>query len=352
MKKKNLKIIVVLAAVLTLVALILFFTQSNNTLRRELKDFAIKDTSVVSRVLLADKQGERIEIKRNDGGLWILNDSLEAKQSMVNTLLETVLKMRVREPVPKSSFNNVVSRMSAKSVKVDIFKNAYRVNIFNWIKWFPYEKRIKSFFVGDNTQDNQGTHMLLENSTAPFVVHILGHRGFLNTRFSVLLEDWRDPSVFTTQFSHVRKVEVTLPNKPEQSYSIEKTGDRDFNLIPKTGIVDFEVDSIRVLRLLSSFSDLKFETLISNMDPLRRDSIFSSNPFVIISLTDDQNKTVTVKNYYREASEEVDFLGEPIEYDPDRFYMYIVEQDLLVLSQYFVFSKVMRPLDFLKKMPE
>lgn len=348
MKKKNLKI-VLLALALILIAGVLVLTRSNNTFKRKLSDFSVKDTALVSRAILADKAGRRIEVRRNETGGWILNDSLGVKQSMINDFLETIMKMRVREPVPLAAHNNVVSRMSANSVKVEVFQNRYRINLFGWIKLFPYEKKIKSFFVGDNTQDNQGTHMLIEKSSAPFVVHILGHRGFLNTRFSVLLEDWRDPSVFSTSYSHIKKVEVTVPNKPEQSYIVEKVGKKEFNFIPKVGIVDYEIDTVKVLRFLSSFADLKFETLISKMDPLRRDSIFSSNPIVIISVTDDQDKTVTVRNYYREPSEEVDFTGEPLEYDPDRFYMYIVEEDLLVLSQYFVFNKVMRPIDFFKK---
>lgn len=347
MKKKNLRI-VLMAAALLVVALILVFTRSNTTFRRQLSDFAVRDTAAVSRVVLADKSGKRIEIVRQESGLWILNDSLHAKQSMVNTFLETILKMRVREPVPLASHNNVVSRMAAQSVKTEVYQNAHRIHLFG-LKLFPYEKKAKVIFVGDNTANNMGTHMLLENSSAPFVVHILGSKGFLNTRFSVLMEDWRDPSVFATTYQRIKSVQVTIPNNPEESFSIEKIAQREFVITPAVGKLDFEIDTIRVLRFLSSFSDLKFETIITRMEPLKKDSLLSSQPFILLAVTDDNNQTVRVKNFLKQPIEEEDFTGEKHELDPDRFYMLIEENNLLVLSQYYVFDKVMRPLSFFRK---
>ena len=85
------------------------------------------------------------------------------------------------------------------------------------------------------------------------------------------------------------------------------------------------------------------------MEPLKKDSLLSSQPFILLAVTDDNNQTVRVKNFLKQPIEEEDFTGEKHELDPDRFYMLIEENNLLVLSQYYVFDKVMRPLSFFRK---
>jgi len=353
MMKKN-RFILLSVLVLAVISLVLILTQSKSTFKRSISDFALADSSNVTKIFMSDKNNNMVTLTRVEPGKWMVNDKYPAQKFNIELLLKTMVDIHVNEPVSKKAHNNIIKRMAANSVKVEIYQWVYRIDLFGWIRWFPHEKLTKVYYVGDATQSNLGTYMLMDRSTQPFVISLPGFRGFVSPRFSPFEKYWRDYTVFSKNITEISSVRVDVLSAPEFSYMVENNGNNQFallSLVDNREIKDY--DTLRLLNFLSGFRSLNFEALLNDMDPHRKDSIINSPPFIVITLTDTGRVTTTVKTYRKQAPAGMtDVNGQPFPYDMDRLYALVNDGQDFTLIQYFVFDKVLRPKTFFLKEPE
>lgn len=347
MKRNSLLIIIILVILLVFAALLLLDRRSG-TMKSSEKDFAIQDTASITKVFLADKRNRTILLERQSDGNWILNNNYKARQSAINTLFETIKNITPKYPVPEKAHNNIVAQLAAQSVKVEIYQNAYRIDLFNRIKLFPHEKLTKTYYVGGATADNLGTFMLMEGADMVFVTHLLGLRGFVTSRYSTLEKDWRDHTIFNTKLFHIHSVTMEIPVAPESSFKVMSEDDQfriyrlnDNSLVPG-------YDTLRLLNFLTGFADVRYEALLDELiDPVRKDSILNTSPITILTIIDINSDTTSVKIFRKPNDEGVfDMTGNPYDYDVDRLYASINEGRDFVLIQYYSFDKILRPLQF------
>lgn len=348
---KKLRLTVFLVIILAIIALILVLNNSRDTFSKSARDFAIQDTSSVTKVFMSDKSNKVITLQKDKSGLWIVNNDYKARKDAIITLLTTMMRVSVLEPVSKAARNNVIKRLAANSVKVEIYQRKYRINIFDWIKLFPHEKLTKTYYVGGNTQNNIGTYMLMEGSQIPFITYIPGFRGFISIRYSPREDDWRDHTIFNQKISEIRSVKVEFLESPEQSYVLKNEDNTSFEL--KSLYQDKEIqnyDTLKVLDFITSFSNIKFEALLNNLDIPGKDSIINSTPFHVITLTEKTGNESVVKTFHKyPAKEEFDLEGEPVLYDRDRLYALVNNDEDFVLIQFFVFDRILRPISYFMK---
>jgi len=351
--RKN-RIIIILTLILALIAVFLILRSSKSTLKRELKDFAVEDTSSITKIFLADKMNRSVLLTKSLQGKWIVNGKYEGKPEIVKTLLETMNKLQVREPVPIKARDNVLKRMSAISTKVEIYQKVYRIDFWG-IKLFPHEKLTKTYYVGDNTQDLCGTYMLIENSSDPFVVWIPGFNGFLTMRYLPKEEDWRDATVFNLPFSKVMSVTVKFPLTPDSSFTINHIGERDFSLISLSNNKQvMNVDTMRILEYLSSFRSIKYEALLTD-DPQFKDSVIRTVPIHIVTVTDINGKSISIKTFHKKPMVKNPDMNFPLNisydptYDPERLYALVNDDKDFVLIQLYVFDRILRTINFFIK---
>ena len=142
-----------------------------------------------------------------------------------------------------------------------------------------------------------------------------------------------------------------VPDNPE--YSFEVTLDKGrlksfISLADNKPMPD--LDTLKVLNFLSGFRIVNFEAFLNDMDKHMRDSVLSSHPFIIITLTDTLNKTTVVKTYHKpNLFGQKDYQGRVLPYDPDRLYAMVNDGKDFVLIQYFAFNKILRPKPYFKK---
>lgn len=347
---KNKKLIII--AIILAPAAIWFLTQNNNsTLNEGESDFAISDTATVTKIFIADKKTNSIILSRTFDG-WLLNNKFNTNTRVVNLLLETMTRIKVKAPVPKIGRNNVIKRMASIGIKVEVYQKAYRINIFDKYKFFPYEKLAKVYYVGDVTPDNLGTYMLIEGAEHPYIVHIPGFRGFLTPRYSPLSDDWKSHQVFHHTLSDIASVSLEFNDRPEESFRVDiSKSDGSYNLIK---LIDNSTigryDTLRLLNFLTSFNDLRYESRLNNLlSPVRIDSITQSQPLFEITLIDNENETTYVKAFIKSALAEKikeDAYFKLIPDDRDRFHALINDGEDFVLMQYYVFDKVIYPLSY------
>ncbi|HNB13426.1 MAG TPA: hypothetical protein PKY09_11010, partial [Bacteroidia bacterium] len=76
-----------------------YFKNSDSTIKKELRDFAVADTSSIDKIFLADKKGNKALLERKSPALWTINGKYPARQDAINFLLKTIKQIEVRSPV-------------------------------------------------------------------------------------------------------------------------------------------------------------------------------------------------------------------------------------------------------------
>lgn len=353
MKKKR---IIILAAIVIILAGLALVVVKNRTSQDTLdmgSDFAIQDTGSVTRIFLADMKNNRVLLKREASGKWTVSDEYSASADAIKMILKTMLNLDVKSPVPKASHNNIVKFLATSSVKVEIYQQVYRIDLFDKIKWFPHEKRTKTYYVGMATQNSLGTYMLMEGAEEPFIVHIPGFNGFLTSRYSPMEKDWRDHKIYNSLYKDIASVTLRFSETPEESYTIVKKGQMDFSMYrfnsPKDveGTRIFKFDTLKVMDCFSAFGDIRFEAIVNDMDQNIIDSIRNSVPYHILTLEDRTGKRNTVKTFRKKGPpDQYNLYDELIFWDRDRMYALINDDKDFVLIQFFVFDPLLRPLSF------
>jgi len=310
------------------------------------KDFTVLDTAAITKIFLADKKGNQVLLERGSNGLWTLNKKYEAHKDVIQEVMYTLFNMTVRSPVPLSMRDNVIREMAAHAVKVEIYARVYAIDLFG-INLFPYEKRIRTFYVGYSTKDQTGSFFLMEGSENPYILHIPGFMGFINSRFSPFERDWRSHKVFEAQLADIKKVEVFYPDFKENSFTIVQQN-HCFEVRSVDGQVLPNIDTVTVIAFLNQFVDVRFESIIDDASPAKLDSIKQLIPFCKISLEKNDGQKQSIDLIRIKAPEgSTNIEGKPIEYDPEYLWG-VLPSGEVVMTQYFVFGPLMKKFDEFK----
>ncbi|MCX6281835.1 MAG: DUF4340 domain-containing protein [Bacteroidetes bacterium] len=347
--KKN-KYIIILVVLLAVVALVLVLTNSTTTFRRSMSDFAVADTSTVTKIFMSDKNNNSVKLSRKETGSWVLNDSYQALKFNIDLMLKTMTDIQVKAPVALAAHNTIVKHLAVNGVKVEIYQMVYRVD-FMGIRWFPHEKLTKVYYIGGATPDNQACYALMENSEEPYVIYLPGLRGFVTPRYSTIERYWRDLSVFRYNIEDISSVKLEVPETPEYSFEVRLDRGRLKSFLSLSDNKPMpDLDTLKVLNFLSGFRNVNFEAFLNDMDKHTKDSVLASKPFIIITLSDTLNKTKIVKTYHKpNLFGQKDFTGRILPYDPDRLYALVNGGKDFVLIQYFSFNKILRPKPYFSK---
>jgi hypothetical protein len=351
--KKNRKFIIAVL-VLGVIATALVLTNSRSTFKREFSDFAVDDTSNITKIFMSDKNNNNLILTRVQPGQWLVSNKYAGSKANIDLLMGTMLGLEVKASVPKAATENIIRDLATSAVKVEIYQWKYRINLFDIVRLFPHEKLTKVYYVGGPIQSNMGSYMIMEHSSVPFVVYLPGLRGFVTPIYSPIEKYWRDYSVFKKSIQQIESVKIEFPADPGNSFEIKNNGNinlRLFGLNDNRQVPDF--DTLKVMNFMTSFRSISFEALINDLDPHRKDSILSTTPYCIISLTDTSHNTNSIKIFRRGAGPgETDGLGKPALYDMDRIYALVNGGKDFTLAQYFVFDKILRTKSFFLRKQE
>ena len=346
--KKNNRIIIIIAAILVVIAGVLIWNNRYlSTLQGESSDFQVWDTASVTKVYLADRKERESLLERQEHG-WTLNDTYTAHPKQVQYLLTTLYKIRVKMPVSVASHDNIVKQLASQSTKVEVYQIVPRINLFDKIKLFYHEKRTKVFYVGDATMDSSGTFMLKEGADKAYIVYIPSFRGFITTRFTANPDDWRDHTIFHENMADIQSVEVDFNEDPEGSFRIDNIGKHQYKLTRLSDNKDLPYDTLKVINLMSSFSDLRFEALFTNTLPQERIDSITSSPYLhYIVVTDKDGNKQDMRTFKKLVLNGVtDLSGEIGDVDRDRMYALVNDGKDFVLIQNYVFDKVLHDIRY------
>ncbi len=353
MKKKTLIILISsIVASVALLALIIYnnFSWGNGEkLEYSQKMFACNDSATVKKVFIADMSGNTVLLKRTDAG-WKLEDGTPATPEMVNSLLATLMNLRVDRPVPARQVENMNRVMAASAIKVEVYEDAPTFTLFGH-GFFVKEQKVKTIYIGPATQENTGNYAMLEGlEDKPCIIHLPGFRGIVSPRFSALQQDWVSHQMLTTKPTRIQTLEVYDCLHHDQSFVIRKVDDRHYDLYNSQDEKIMQYDTARVFNMLAEFRDKKYQSIATGLEQEQVQHILQNNLFKIITLTDTQGKTIKLNCYFMDDPYEYydNETGDKLTdiehlYNQDRFYATLNDdKGKLYILQYFVFGRMVQ----------
>jgi len=346
-KVKNIVLLAVTTAILA-VALVLVLSRKTGTLDKSQKDFAVKDTSAITKIFMADSYEKQVLLERIDG-IWVVNGKYEIVKDNIDDLLSCIYNLSVRDIVAKSARNTINKRMASGATKVEIYYNNHRIKLGK-LKLLKYTHK-KVYYIGEATMDNLGNYAIMEGATIPCVVYLPGFRGFVSPKYSPSEDAWRSRHIVRLRMSKIQQISSMDFIDNANSFRIVRIGNRVFDIIHiATNQRLPQYDTLRLLDFLSDFRDLHYESFSIGLTKEEKDTVFNRK-FKEITIEDTDGNTTTITMFYLE-----DEFADPEEsndaqiaflFNRDRFYAIINgDKSELLRCQYFVFDRIVQPIEF------
>lgn len=285
MKKRNLFILTGLLVVLAGLAYYLITKKSTtSTLGKKESDFALEDTASVTRIFLADRDGNKVMLVSKHEK-WLVNGKSLANQSRVNTLLETLPRIRIKSPVPLNARQNVIKDLATKGIKTEIYRG---------------KALMKTYYVDGPTKDHLGTYMALETKELkPFIVHIPGWEGYLSTRFFTSVKEWQTKKVFPFNPLEIREVRIRYSGHPSSSFHLKVNGPENFEVrnLQKPVKKNTEPSPEAIKRYLVRFDELQFVRYLEMSGKKKLDSLSRLEPAITVQVKGKKDRFNTLELY-------------------------------------------------------
>lgn len=314
--------------------------ENDSPYSKEEAGFTIKDTAAIGKLFLATGDGESVTVERTPGG-WTVNKQYKAMPSTLNLLLQTLTQQVPLYPVTQSAYDNVIKTMAANGIKVEVYDRE--------------GKKMRVFYVGGVALNNSGTNMLIEGAKTPYVVHVPGFNGYLTSRYTVNLRDWRDRTVFNLPAEEVKSVSLQYEGKPVNSFEIVREGDSV--MIKADPAIAKGLDGPNTRRAkvyLKYFANVNCEGYLNGL-PDNDTTIKSAPKYLSIDIKGMHNQHQHVDIYWmainkRSKNRLTSNPDVPDDYDSDRLYAIMNDYKDTVVIQQFAFHDIFhKAFEFFQK---
>jgi hypothetical protein len=287
--KTSTKIVLIFFSILIGISLWFFRGKQDSTLEISAEDFAIKDTSSIYKIFLADTRDKTITLEKQEDNKWLLNGKYVARKDAVDNILKFCVLVDLKRKLPKKSIESVTKLMATRHTKAEFYDK--NTNL------------IKTYYVGNSTQDNIGTYMLLETPKTgmikePLVMGMKGFIGILGPRFFTDEIEWKSIEAFNYNMNNIKQIDVKYFQEPFNCFTIKYNGGNNielYSMMDKKRINNF--DTIALKNYMLGFRQANFEIYKTGFNKLQLDSLFRSEPFAEFTVTDKNNQTKTATIY-------------------------------------------------------
>jgi hypothetical protein len=280
MKNRNTIILVVLLVLLSVAYYFGIVRKSKSSFDPDETAFAVKDTADILSVRMTyqvnGKAVRQLRLDRKDSA-WTVNEKYPVLQPKMDIFLKTLKLVRAREPVLAQAKKNMLELMGREHTEIEIHQR---------------NGKIKSYRVGTNTQDNMGTFMLLKGADDIYVTFIPGHKGYLNSRYSTLEEDWRENLVFAARPKDISMVSITYAGQDSSFILIRNGKNQAWQLNGKTA-------SDQAGTYIEGFRKIIAESLVEKYYPELKAELVQKKPDVIFEIQHFNEKPFRLKIWYR-----------------------------------------------------
>ncbi|MEZ7900888.1 MAG: hypothetical protein ACI8RY_001170 [Urechidicola sp.] len=323
MKNNSTKYLILAVIVLAAISYFVMLQDNKQGGSKPMSDFAIENTDAIDKIIITESNRNKAELELKNGE-WMLNNEFKARLVNVELLLKTFRNIKVQTSVSNDMKKTVVANMASRYKKVEIFENG---------------KLSKTYFVGSATKDHYGTYMLLEKngrkSSEPYVMHIPGFNGFLESRFYTNENDWKYSGVFVYEPLAIKSIKVEHGEMPEESFLITQE-DKIVSLASINGIKIEKLNNSLVENYVLIYEKIFFNK-IADFSSEKVDSIKAITPLYKIEVVDSNGDFKKV-NFLRKKKDFVEIdevTGEEIMYDENYLLGYYPKSKEIFVFQFF-----------------
>lgn len=269
-----------LLLVLILVATYLLLFSDRDPFGGRNSDFASKPRKEITGIELSDKTGELRLTKKED--TWILNDGSEVRKSSIAFITQILSGIEIKSPVSPDLFRAEITGKGIEPVKVRIFEN---------------RKLLNSFYVYKTQSNIYGNIMKRRERSKPFIVHLPGYETNIGSVFTVNALYWKPFTVFNLLPSEITSVKFENLADTGSSFAIRNIDGKFVLSDPDRELSGW--DTSRVIRYLSYFVYIPFESWEFEMERAQMENLKTSDPLYIISVTNTAGKLIRLMMWER-----------------------------------------------------
>lgn len=306
--------------------------------------FALENTDQIDRVFLADRSGNQALLERVEELNWTYTNKVTGKKyranpSAVYMLLETVRKIRTREPINKAAMDNAVKSLASRSTKVEIYDKE--------------KNKLRVYYVGPMTSGGTGNMLIMEGAEQPYVGYIPNFQGTIDTRFITNEKDWRDKAIFRNDINKLEfvQVEYQAPSQKPQSFKVSKSSSNQYTVDPvdpSSPTYDQSlVNQDNAATYFEDFDVISAEKLLGKESKAVRDSVISTTPFAVVTYKASYHNEPQVFRLYSLFNPNADRGdGEAGHRQKIQRYFIDIDEDNFFLGQHIVLRSMLWGYDF------
>jgi hypothetical protein len=303
-------------------------------------EFAVKDTASIDKFIITKSSGETATLTRDKKEGWIVNGKVKAKPESIVLIMRAFKNVAVKTRVGAAARNNVIKNIAAYHRKIQIFQNG---------EW------TKTWYIGNLSADKTGSYFLLETpamgkSDEPFIMELASFQGQLDIRFYTEEADWKFTGVFNYHPNDIKEIKLESGENEKDGFTLKSLPNRKLELIDYLGGKINGFDTLTARAYMYGYKKIHYEQMAKRLSFSQIDSLKKSKPLFKITVKDAANNEKGISLYNMpNYGKETDLEGKVLQYNSQRAYG-ILTNDEVVVVQFYVFSKLLRPANsFIKK---
>jgi hypothetical protein len=291
-------------------------------------DFAIKDTSKVTKIIITDPFQKTYQIEKRKG-IWQDENGGCITQAYAHNILSVAKNIEFKGYLSKNSHENFTVKMSASHTKVEYYVDN---------KWH------KTWYIGPSAPDHYGQIMLLDSkedgkSTEPVMMKVKGVNGIIEPNFFADSRKWICTNIFRVPLESISS--VVVKNHYDSTRSFEVKYQNDGFEVSTNGIRLPSVDTANVYRYLHNYKKIHFDIANYILSESECDSLKATEPFAEITLDEKSGKQTHLRLFRIKADEpQRNEFGELVNMDMNKFWCALPSGEI-VKCQYHVFNPLL-----------
>jgi len=327
-QKKLILFIALLSTIGMLFYVVLSLLESRGNSDTEWINFAIEDTTKISKIIIEDTYGQHIELIQEQGE-WHDEKGECVSKPNISFILEAAKMIEFKGYLPDKSKKRFTELMATQHIKVSFYVDG---------KW------TKTWYIGPPSQDHYGQIMLLETeaegkSEDPVMMRIKGLNGIISPRFFAERKRWMCTSIFELIPEEIKSVEVNNIEQKNLSFKVKNFG-RRFEVTSK-GKKLSKLDTANVYRYLQGYKKVHFNFANIELSKQQVDSVKRSPIFAQLVLIERSGKKTKLRMHrIKSESPQRNEVGEMVNMDMNLFWAEL-PNGTLVKCQYYVFNPLL-----------
>jgi len=322
---KNNFVVSILFFSLIVIAGWFFFKNNNNTLNSNEAAFALKDTSVITSIVIS-KNDSSLTFSRS-GGYWRFYKSYIANPSLMDICFRVISQVEIKSAIPKKKLIEISDKIKQKGSEIKIYQK---------------NKLIRNYYIYPDYL-TKSIYMMMKGSNKPFQVLLPSFQGNFAAVFRIDTNFWRDLSVIRYSPAQINYIKVEQTGNPKQSFILQTSKKEKIILSDLISGQSQKFNSEAVEAYLFCFRNVKIVKYIGNEKKIF-DQLLKTQPSYIITIREVSGNLKVLKTYpFNKISGSPE--KENIVYFNDYCYLLLNDQEIAIVK-FVEIDPLTRDLDF------